>query len=133
MSSIILANPASDINDSRFITPLVRPPMTEVHVDDWISRSVCNYGDPAIQYAACALLLMRLPAVEKAVMSRFIRLPLYCDYNGVRVRVVVASRMGDIGITTDLNSEQYQERVLLSKCSNWGNSPLGYSPLVSPP
>lgn len=37
----------------------------------------------------------------------------------VRVRVVFASRMGDVGITRDLKEQQYRKRVALSSLSNF--------------
>lgn len=45
---------------------------------------------------------------------------LYADYAGMRVRVTMASRMGDVGITTDLDAEMgYERRVAVSSLANF--------------
>ena len=49
---------------------------------------------------------------------------LYADYEGQRVRVTVASRLGDVGITTDLDAEfGYGHRVLVRALSNFSEMP----------
>jgi hypothetical protein len=49
---------------------------------------------------------------------------LYADYEGTRVRVTMASVMGDVGITTDFSREMgYERRVLVSSLSNFGETP----------
>ena len=49
---------------------------------------------------------------------------LYADYKGNRVRVVVASRLGDVGVTYDLTKEQgYHRRVYLPELSNFSDKP----------
>lgn len=49
---------------------------------------------------------------------------LYADYAGARVRVTMASRMGDVGITTDFAAERgYQRRVAVSQLSNFSADP----------
>ena len=45
---------------------------------------------------------------------------LYADHEGERVRVVMASRFGDVGITTDLSREHgYSKRVDVAELSNF--------------
>ncbi|HSX23365.1 MAG TPA: hypothetical protein VLE97_11380 [Gaiellaceae bacterium] len=49
---------------------------------------------------------------------------LFADYEGTRVRVTMASRFGDVGITTDLDAELgYQQRVLVRQLSNFSEVP----------
>lgn len=51
---------------------------------------------------------------------------LFADFNssGERVRVTMASRMGDVGVTTDLNADHgYEERVAIADLSRFSVSP----------
>lgn len=49
---------------------------------------------------------------------------LYADYKNKRVRVTMASRLGDVGITTDLGAEfGYERRVLVRVLSNFSETP----------
>jgi hypothetical protein len=49
---------------------------------------------------------------------------LYADYNGERVRVVMASRFGDVGITKDLTKEHgYETRVSVEELTNFSEEP----------
>lgn len=49
---------------------------------------------------------------------------LFADYQGKRVRVVMASRLGDVGITDDLTATNgYKCRVGIDELSNFGEQP----------
>ncbi len=49
---------------------------------------------------------------------------LFAHYAGKRVRVVMASRFGDVGITTNLLTEHgYEKRVAVASLSNFGAKP----------
>lgn len=49
---------------------------------------------------------------------------LFADHDGKRVRVVMASRFGDVGITTDLAVEHgYSARVAVAALSNFSDQP----------
>lgn len=49
---------------------------------------------------------------------------LFADHEGQRVRVVMASRRGDVGITADLKADHgYQKRVAVEDLSNFGDVP----------
>ena len=48
---------------------------------------------------------------------------LYADYKGQRVRVTMASRLGDVGISTDLDADCYERRVLVRSLSNFSATP----------
>jgi hypothetical protein len=49
---------------------------------------------------------------------------LFADYQGKRVRVTMASRFGDVGITSDLQAEDgYKTRVTVAMLINFGDTP----------
>lgn len=49
---------------------------------------------------------------------------LFATYDGVRVRVVSASRLGDVGITSDLTAEYgYELRVFVDQLTDFGEEP----------
>lgn len=49
---------------------------------------------------------------------------LYATHGGRRVRVVMASRFGDVGITTDLTAEHgYDQRVMLPELTAFSATP----------
>lgn len=49
---------------------------------------------------------------------------LFADHEGRRVRVTMASRFGDVGITTDLDKKHgYACRVAVSQLSNFSEAP----------
>lgn len=84
------------------------------------------------------LFVRRLPATDMFLcQANGVDPSLYADYTTMstkgrrservpitrRVRVVMASRLGDVGITFDLNSTQYRHRVPVSFLSNFGSTP----------
>ncbi len=49
---------------------------------------------------------------------------LFADHEGKRVRVVMASRFGDVGITSNLRAEHgYEKRVPVEHLSNFSKEP----------
>lgn len=67
------------------------------------------------------LRVARAPAVEKWQMEQP---PLYADFKRKRVRVTMASRLGDVGITEHLNCDHgYSDRVYLPELFNFGAEP----------
>jgi hypothetical protein len=49
---------------------------------------------------------------------------LYADYEGKRVRVTMASRLGDVGIAMDLGrTSGYDTRVAVNQLSNFSDVP----------
>lgn len=49
---------------------------------------------------------------------------LFADYKGTRVRVTMASRLGDVGITTKLDAEfGFERRVRVRALSNFSETP----------
>lgn len=64
----------------------------------------------------------RAPATEKLKIEK--PPTLFATYKGQRVRVVMASRFGDVGITTSLRSESgYSWRVLLPDLTDFSDKP----------
>lgn len=69
------------------------------------------------------LLLQRLPAVDKHLFEACGVTPqLFATWEGRRVRVTMASRFGDLGITEDLDSETYEHRVRIFELSDFNVS-----------
>lgn len=72
------------------------------------------------------LLIERLPASLKFLADRMgVGSPrLFADHDGRRVRVVMASRMGDVGITPRLDVQtDYVQRVPVAALSNFNSEP----------
>ena len=69
------------------------------------------------------LFINRLPAVETVLCSQNGVAPqLYADYKNKRVRVTMASSMGDVGITNNLSKESgYNSRVAVEELSNFSD------------
>lgn len=107
-----------------------------VHCDDLIDDP--NQPEVLRRYLGWA----RLPAVCKCtgqnpeVAQKWVRPELrphiwtgpepvlFADHEGKRVRVVMASRFGDVGITHKLNSYRgYSDRVPVSTLSNFSDRP----------
>ncbi len=72
------------------------------------------------------LLVHRLPAADGELLNRAgVNPTLFADTpTGKKVRLVMASRLGDVGITRDLASEQYEDRVHLESLSNFSEHPF---------
>lgn len=73
------------------------------------------------------LFVNRLPAVEKILLNSCGFDPvLYADYNGQTVRVTMASRLGDVGISYNLHEKMgYDLRVTVAELSNFRNHLVG--------
>lgn len=73
------------------------------------------------------LLVNRIPAVwkyEKWIAKGRPNPKLFADFGGKRVRVVMASRFGDVGITENLEaSSGYSLRVSVEQLSNFSEEP----------
>lgn len=89
------------------------------HCDDYIHDFT---APPCLRFF---LLIHRLPAVDMMVCREFgVKPKLFATYKDTRVRVVMASRMGDVGITRHLDAENgYQARVMIAALSNFGDVP----------
>lgn len=67
------------------------------------------------------LLVNRVPASDRSVLVEKHGEPVcFADHEGKRVRLVMASRFGDVGITSNLQAENgYEQRVMLQALSNF--------------
>jgi hypothetical protein len=79
-------------------------------------------GHPAARWF---IFYNRLPATLRALMVQRCPEPvLYADHGNERVRVVMASRLGDLGVTRNLNAETgYERRVMICELSNFSETP----------
>jgi hypothetical protein len=94
--------------------------MSDTHCDDYIhdpSTPLC------LQYF---LLVHRLPAVDGCIITAYKGEPeCYATWKGTkRVRLVMASRFGDVGITPRLKDRNgYTARVSLDELSDFSDKP----------
>lgn len=89
------------------------------HCDDFIHRHSVPL---CLRYW---LLVERMPAVDKGIVTQMHGAPkCFADYEGKRVRLVMASRFGDVGITYNLKSEYgYERRVSVPELYNFSAEP----------
>jgi hypothetical protein len=91
--------------------------MSDTHCDEVID----NFEEPdCIRYF---LLVNRLPATLKAVVVAMKGEPVcFASYENKRVRIVMASRFGDVGITHDLKANNgYTKRVSIDELSDFNS------------
>lgn len=93
--------------------------MNHKHCDDYINDFKAN------KHLRWYLLVHRMPASDRALAEQMgVKPQLYADYQGKRVRVVMASRLGDVGITYNLKTEYgYSKRVLVEDLTNFSDTP----------
>lgn len=89
-----------------------------MHVDDFIDHYKSN------AYARWVFTIFRLPAALAGAVAPWSKqFRLYCDYQGKRWRVIGASRMGDVWLTSKLEASgdgfPYEQRVDVAECSNF--------------
>jgi len=91
------------------------------HCDDYIS----DLTQP--KCLRLFLIVNRLPAVDRMLVEEAgFRPELYADHDGRRVRVVMASRIGDVGISSNLESaDGYETRVAIEALANFHAAPHG--------
>lgn len=89
------------------------------HCDDYIR----DYHAP--KCLRLFILIHRLPALEMALCHECgIKPKLFATHEGKRVRIVVASRLGDLGITSNLEAENgYEMRVMADDLTDFGDTP----------
>lgn len=86
------------------------------HCDDYVD-------DPAAPEALRKFLVFARAPAHGQLLPRP-HPSLYADHAGRRVRVTMASRLGDVGITSDLGAEMgYEQRVPVSQLSNFSEDP----------
>ena len=91
--------------------------VSEGHCDDYID----DFRSPIC--LRWWLFVNRLAAIHKALAEESGVAPkLFADYEGDRVRCVMASRLGDIGITRKLDAERgYEKRLLVRDLTNFSD------------
>lgn len=90
--------------------------MTPRHCDDYI--------DDEASPAALRAFLNRARSPGHGMLSKDPYPRLFADIGGKRVRVVMASRLGDVGISYDLDNDVgYDDRVWIEQLSNFGDRP----------
>lgn len=102
-----------------------------MHVDDFIDRhpSPIKEGEPGhepcINYARFVFMLFRLPATQQIAFAPYAsQFKLFCTWEGKRWRVIGASRLGDVWLTSDFTRDTgYDRRVDLAQCSEWSGGP----------
>lgn len=86
-------------------------------------RHCDEYIDDADAHQALRAFLARARAPGHGLMQAEPFPKLFADFRGHRVRVVMASRLGDVGITTDHDEEHsYQVRVAVADLHNFGDA-----------
>jgi hypothetical protein len=93
--------------------------MSKKHCDDYI------HDQKAPLALRWFIFINRLPAMTRALADQAgVEPTLFADYHGKTVRVVMASRFGDVGITTHLDVAQgYDTRVFLEDLANFREKP----------
>lgn len=80
-----------------------------------------------LQAPACLrlfLLVERLPAADKVLLYTKFRPTLFATYRGKRVRVTLASCLGDLGISTNLEeTTSYDHRVTVEDLTAFSEVP----------
>lgn len=71
------------------------------------------------------LLVNRMPAIDMMLFRECgLKPQLFATYGELRVRIVMASRMGDVGISTNFDKEDgYFTRVPVSALSDFSDKP----------
>ena len=90
------------------------------HCEDYIGHWDSKKAPDCLQLF---LLINRLPAAEKSLCNRSgISPKLFANHEGKRVRVVMASRLGDVGITEDLMADYgYSKRVYVQDLTEFSD------------
>jgi hypothetical protein len=91
-----------------------------MHVDEFIDNEYNRHN-----YARFFFLLHRLSAALYYDFEEWIKqYKLFCTYKEKRYRVTGASRLGDVWLRENFDSDHgYDLRVDLEECSNWGALP----------
>ena len=93
------------------------------HVDKFIAYG-SSYKSDAVEnerYARYMLDHFRRSATQRWAFDEFYEgKKLFCKYEGKKYRVIGASRLGDVWLTSKFKSENgYEHRVTVDDCSEW--------------
>ncbi len=87
-------------------------------------RHCDDYIDDKTQPAALRAFLSRAREPAHGHMNPAPFPTLFADFGGTRYRVVMASRMGDVGITSKLDRDHgYEMRVAVQQLTNFSETP----------
>lgn len=93
------------------------------HVDEFIAYgSQRSKGIPKNEeYARFILDHFRRSATQRWDFDKFYEgQKLFCQYNGKKYRVIGASRLGDVWLTSKFKKDHgYEHRVCVDDCSEW--------------
>lgn len=95
------------------------------HVDDFIDYGCMRSNAPKNEkYARWVLNYFRMSAILKNDFREFMKDSLlFCKYEDKVYRVIGASRLGDVWLTSDYSKENgYEHRVSINDCSDWAKS-----------
>ncbi len=96
--------------------------MTEIYKDG--DKHCDDYIDDETQPEVLRKWLARARSPAHGAMSKEPYPTLFATHEGKRVRVVMASRFGDVGITSYLDRDYgYEKRVFISQLSDFSESP----------
>jgi hypothetical protein len=98
----------------------------ENHLDNWLDDPDCpSPENKPILYAKFVLEYMRMPAWKISAFEQFMsKHKLFCTYEGKRYRVVMASRLGTIGLNPDLSADCGAiVHAYPKKCEDWSDKP----------
>lgn len=97
------------------------------HHSDCLARADRHCDDYIDDPAAHPVLRKYLAFARAPAHGQFLPKPhprLFADHEGKRVRVTMASSLGDVGITTNLDAEfGYKTRVYVSQLGNFSEKP----------
>jgi hypothetical protein len=89
-----------------------------------VKRRCDEYIDDESAPAVLRRYLKRARSPAHGLMSTDPFPRLFADYDGRRVRIVMASRMGHVGITSNLQVEYgYEEGVFMEDLSHFSDEP----------
>ena len=96
-----------------------------LHVDNWLNTPSFGKEKEGEIYAKFVLDYARMPAWKIIAYDKWMsQFKLFCTYRDKRYRCTGASRLGDVWLSNDLDSDTlgYDLRVDVAECSEWGDS-----------
>lgn len=98
----------------------------ENHVDNWLDDATFPRAENKGEiYAKFVLDYMRMPAWKISAYQPYMKQhKLFCTYEGKRYRVVMASRLGTVGLNPDMGADHgAQVHAYPKKCTDWSDKP----------
>jgi hypothetical protein len=106
--------------------PAEPEPKLPMHVDDWLDKIEFGYSRGEM-LARVFIEFFRMPAWKKANYAPFLAgFKVLCNYKGEKMRLIGASRMGDVWLTRDWNRDcGYDLRVNVEDCTDFSGTFFG--------